>query len=104
MTDPMEVIAQEINRQSGSPFSWTHISSWSRKLRCDEAREMIAALAADGKVIVSKEQHNALIAYLTGFLVCPEIADCAPEDKDMDTIELEANARAMIKAAGGYDE
>lgn len=31
-----------------------------------------------------------------GFLSCPEIADCAPEDKDDDTIRLESEAMRLL--------
>lgn len=36
------------------------------------------------------------VEILQGFLGCPEIADCAPEDKDPETDALERRARRLI--------
>ena len=38
---------------------------------------------------------------LQGFLSCPEIADCAPEDKDPETDDLERRARALTLSKEG---
>lgn len=42
---------------------------------------------------------------LQGFLSCPEIADCAPEDKDPETDDLERRARALtLSKEGDHNE
>lgn len=40
-----------------------------------------------------------LIAIVKGFLDCPEIAECAAEDKDPETDALERRARAVLDEA-----
>ena len=42
-----------------------------------------------------------LEAIVWGFLLCPEIADAAPEDKDGETHSLESRARRALLKKGG---
>ena len=46
-------------------------------------------------------QIAELVKILKAFLACPEIADCAPEDKDPDTQVAERAARAAIATIEG---
>ena len=41
---------------------------------------------------------------MQGFLDCPEIADCAPEDKDTETNDLERRARALLSVPPGKEK
>ncbi len=45
----------------------------------------------------ARARIEALEAALRGFLDCPEIADCAPEDKDPETDALERTTRALLQ-------
>lgn len=44
------------------------------------------------------ERVKKLEGLVRCFLNCPEIADCAPDDKDPETIDLEHDARALLSA------
>lgn len=77
----------------------------------DELREMkgriakaVPALLTDHARLV--EENRRLRGIARGFLDCPEIADCAPDDKDPETDRLEREARAALSSHqdGGGDE
>ena len=44
------------------------------------------------------ERLVELRAIVEGFLSCPEISDCAPDDKDPETSELERRARRILES------
>lgn len=46
---------------------------------------------------VLEGERDAVIEIIKGFLNCPEIADCAPEDKDPETDAIERKARLWLK-------
>lgn len=46
----------------------------------------------------STDTRTEVLEIIRGFLECPEIADCAPDDKDPETDALERRARAALKA------
>lgn len=48
-------------------------------------------------LLASQERVRELEAIARGFLDCPEIADCAPVDKDPETDDLERRARRALK-------
>jgi len=50
------------------------------------------------------EERQPLLALIKRFLLCPEIADCAPEDLDNETRELERDARRALGDASGKKE
>jgi hypothetical protein len=62
------------------------------KLMLERAADQIAALSE-----IKAAEAMLLADLVEGFLSCPEIADCAPEDKDPDTHELERRARAILR-------
>jgi hypothetical protein len=45
-------------------------------------------------------RETELLDLIRGFLDCPEIADCHPEDKSPDTEDLERRARALLSEVG----
>lgn len=57
----------------------------------------LAQAARDATEIIRLEvQIDLLREIIRGFLDCPEIADCAPDDKDPDTNSLERSARSAL--------
>lgn len=54
----------------------------------------IAGLASE--LEVQAKEARELRALLLGFLNCPEISECAPEDKDVETERLEREARTLL--------
>ena len=49
---------------------------------------------------ILKELHSVIF----GFLTCPEIADCAAEDMDPETLALERRARALVTTEAHPDD
>lgn len=45
--------------------------------------------------------REEMASIVQGFLECPEIADCAPEDKDQETDDLERRARTALSLHRG---
>src|SRR5690242_19332032 len=62
------------------------IAAWNRRANAPDTVKLREALEAARRIV-------------RGFLECPEIADCAPEDKDPETDELERQARALLASA-----
>ena len=60
MTD-QELIARTLHKLGPSIFAWGAISAWDRKLGMDHAGEFIAALDAEGRVIVPKEPTQGML-------------------------------------------
>ncbi len=54
--------------------------------------QQVSATPDEKDVAISELQ-----AIVQGFLDCPEIADCAPDDKDPETDDLERRARCALK-------
>ena len=64
-------------------------------------RAFIAASRTAVPALISKVKEQAaeierLRKIVHGFLRCPEIADCAPDDKDSETDALEREARSAL--------
>ena len=74
------------------------------RLRHNDTAKHLCNLAADEierlRAATSAGLREAL-ELLQGFLSCPEIADCAPEDKDPETDDLERRARALTLSKEG---
>ena len=56
-----------------------------------ETKEKLALMVCE-----LREENARLREIVRGFLDCPEIAYCAPEDMDPETYELERQARAAL--------
>lgn len=62
-------------------------------------RELVAIKA---EAATLRAELDEAVEVVRGFLQCPEIADCAPRDKDPDTQVVERRARAFLaKHASG---
>jgi hypothetical protein len=48
------------------------------------------------RVSLQVEEVRRMREIIQGFLDCPEISDCHPEDKDAETEELESRARSAL--------
>ena len=92
-------------KSSGSKYPALAIAAWNRRHPDPAVAELVEVLkagwlhqaAADATEIVRLETDiERLQEIVRGFLDCPEIADCAPEDKDPDTDDLERRARALL--------
>ena len=59
------------------------------------------AYRASDEIATLRAQRDELAAALRAILNCPEIADCAPEDKDPDTEIAERAARALLARVKG---
>jgi hypothetical protein len=90
--------------------------AWTVERRLEERTEQVAELfnenrrlkgealllkgIADGAGSMLLDVQRECIEFrriVSGFLRCPEIADCAPEDKDPDTDALERCARSVLE-------
>ena len=60
------------------------------------ADELRAILETAWNTRALDAEAERLRRIVRGFLDCPEIADCAPEDKDVETDALEREARAAF--------
>lgn len=84
----------------GWDWDWNCTTNPPEPMRGVFEFEADARLAEAGRNIaptIAKAYLDAL-DLLRGFLDCPEIADCAPDDKDPVTTELERKARAVVGA------
>lgn len=62
---------------------------------CELNRRLKCAMIDDLPRAAPSAGLREALELLQGFLSCPEIADCAPEDKDPETDDLERRARAL---------
>lgn len=66
--------------------------------RSDELRRTEAQNRwREPEAITARLAEYSAAALIRGFLVCPEIADCAPEDLDQETRTLEKRARRYLE-------
>lgn len=71
-------------------------------LNCDDYPIADANTKREVAAIVrAVNRYDALVELVKQFLQCPEIADCAQEDKEPETDATERTARALLANTGG---